>query len=181
MECSLLKNWNVSSVAVVVQIQRVDPLLLAKEMTRRVPIVVAVDSTGLIATAMESSTRKNWKVCRRTSGAVSIAMGMASSRRKSWKASVVAVAMIVAAEAEVAVAAARRSDRSRVVVRAISPVVAEVVEVAEIHRRRPLLLLRRSQPRSRNRPRSRYRCNDQLIRGIKTPRPETPDAASSCS
>jgi hypothetical protein len=135
MECSPLKNWNVSSVAVVVQIPRVDPLLLAKEMTRRVPIVVAVDSTGLIATAMESSTRKKWKVCRKTSGAVSIAMGMASSRRKSWKASVVAVAMIVVAEAEVAVAAARISDRSRVVVRAISPVVAEVMEVAEIHRR----------------------------------------------
>jgi hypothetical protein len=85
--------------------------------------------------------------------------------------------MIVVAEAEVAVAAARISDRSRVVVRAISPVVAEVVEK---HRPR-LLLLRRSQPRSRNRPRSRYLCSDLLTRGIKTPRPETPAAASSRS
>ena len=143
-------------------------------------VVVRVSSSALIATAMESSTRKKWKVCRRTSGAVSIAMAMASSRRKSWKASVVAEAMSVAAEAEAAVAAVKRSVlRSRVVVRAISPVVAEVVEVAEKHR--PLLLLRRSQLRSQIRPRSRNRCNDQLIRGIKTPRPETPDAAFSCS
>lgn len=173
-------NWNASSVAVVVQIPRVDRLLLAKEMTRRVPIVVAVDSTGWIATVMESSTRKKWKVCRRTSGAVSIAMAMASSRLKSWKASVDAVVMSVAAEAEAAVAAVKRSVlRSRVVVRATSPVVAEVVEVAEKHR--PLLLLRRSQLRSQIRPRSRNRCNVPLTREINTPRPETPDAAFSCS
>lgn len=172
-------NWNASSVAVVVQIPRVDPLLLAKEMTRRVPIVVAVDSTGWIATVMESSTRKKWKVCRRTSGAVSIAMAMASSRLKSWKASVDAVVMSVAAEAEAAVAAVKRSVlRSRVVVRATSPVVAEVVEVAEKHRLRPLL---RSQLRSQIRPRSRNRCNVPLTREINTPRPETPDAAFSCS
>lgn len=85
---------------------------------------------------------------------------------------------VVVARAAEAVVVAKRSDRSPVVARvAISSVVAEVVEVAEKHR----LLLHRSQRRSQIRPRSRNRCNFQLTREIKTPRPEIPDVASSRS
>lgn len=90
--------------------------------------------------------------------------------------------VVAARAAEAVVVVAKRSDRSPVVVKvAISSVAAEVVEVAEKHRSRPLLLLHRSQRRSQIRPRSRNRCNFQWTREIKTPRPEIPDAASSRS